>query len=59
MIMFGSKDNVAKIEKGNCYGEQCLANMLPLLCLGLHIFKVNDVWMENIIHSNGKPFAEI
>jgi len=30
----GSKDNVAKLKKGNCDEEQCLSNLLPLLYLG-------------------------
>jgi len=32
--------------------------MLPPLYLGSYIFKVNDVWMENIVRSGWKSCGE-
>lgn len=40
---FGSKGTMEKLEKGNYDDEQFLDNLLPLLHLGLYIFKFCDV----------------
>lgn len=42
-VPFGLKDNVGKLEKGDCDNEQFLSYQLPLLYFSFYNFKVYDI----------------